>query len=217
MKKLFLLVVLALGLYAPVAKAQSPSSCGVNYNPTIGINCANIRQATYTAPILKLIPVTTAATDFFCITASPSKNIHINRIELSGTGTAASQVVYLLHNTVKDTGTTAVPATFGPVPSPLYIPDPAATAITVAYNSTSGNPTGGVSNVVTNIRSGLLGVVAATVGSPTPALVWEFGTNASYNRRLDLIAGGTDQYCLNFAGATVTAAVLEGYIEWTEN
>ena len=210
MKSLLLSTALALGLAAP-ALAQ------VNTVPQVGLNTGNLRQNTYSAAIKSLVPEATAATDFFCITASPTKKVHVNRIEVSGTGTAATQVVLLLHNTVKDTGTAAVAGTYGPVPNPLNPNDPAATAITVAYNSTGGNPTGGVSNVATLIRSGELGVVAATVGTPTAPLVWTFGTpSEAYNQHLDLAAGGTDQYCLNFNGATVTASVLQGYIEWTE-
>ena len=210
MKSLFLSTALVLGLCAP-ALAQ------VNFVPQIGVSSATLRAPTYSAAIKNLVPEPTAATDFFCITASASKKIHVNRIELSGTGTAASQVVFLLHNTVKDTGTTAVVGTFGPVPNPLSTVNAAATATTVAYNTTSGNPTGGVSNVATLIRSGVLGVVASTLGTPTTPLVWDFGSKDEfYNQRLVLQSGGTDQYCLNFAGATVTASVLQGYIEWTE-
>lgn len=217
MKRLLPLVALGLGLYAPAAHAQTPIGCGINYNPVVGVNCGNVRGNTYSAAIKSLVPEATAATDFFCITASPTRKIHVSRIELSGTGTAATQVINLFHNSVKDTGTTAVVATYGPVPEPLSTGNPTATAITVAYNSTSGNPTGGVSNTATLIRSGEFAVVAATVGIPAPALVWSFGTTTEgYDQRLDLAAGGTDQYCLNFNGATVTASVLQGYIQWTE-
>lgn len=204
---------LALGHSAP-ALAQA---CGVNYVPQVGINCANIRQPTYSAAIKSLVPQTTAATDFFCINGSATKNVNINRIEISGTGTAATQVVYLNHNLGLDTGTRAVAATYGPIPYPLSSTSAAASAATIAYNSTGGNPT--IGGTATLIRSGELGVVAATVGIPAPALVWTFGGPSDpFNQRLRIPSGGTtEQYCLNFAGATVTAAVLQGYIEWTED
>jgi hypothetical protein len=208
-KKLLLSAALVLGLLAP-AFAQ------VNFVPQVGVNSANLRQNTYSAAIKNLVPEATAGTDFFCISGSATKKIHINRIEISGTGTAATQVVYLNHNLGLDTGTVAVPATYGPVPNPLNSGDPAATATTVAYNSTSGNPT--IGGTVTLIRSGQLGVVAATLGTPTSPLVWTFGSPSEfYNQRLDIPAGATtEQYCLNFVGASVTASVLQGYIEWTE-
>lgn len=209
MKKLILSAALVLGLCAP-ALAQ------VNVVPQVGVNTANLRAKTYSAAILSLVPEATAATDFFCINGSATKGISINRIELSGTGTAAAQVVHLNHNLGLDTGTVAVPGTYGPVPEPLSSKNPAVSATTVAYNSTGGNPT--IGGTVTTIRTGILGVVAATVGSPTPPLVWNFGTpDDSYNQHLDIPSGATtEQYCLNFNGATVTAAVLQGYIEWTE-
>ena len=210
MKTLLLSTALVLGLAAP-ALAQ------VNVVPQIGVNTANLRANTYSAAIKSLVPEATAGTDFFCISGSSSKTIAINRIEISGTGTAATQVINLNHNLGLDTGTTAVVGTYGPVPNKLSSNNPAATATTVAYNSTSGNPT--IGGTVTLIRSGELGVVASTVGIPAPPLVWTFGSPSEfYNQRLVIPAGATtEQYCLNFNGATVTAAVLQGYIEWTEN
>lgn len=209
----FLATLLALGHTAP-ASAQA---CGVNFVPQVGINCANVRVSTYSAAIKNLVPETTTATDFFCIDGSATKRVSVNRIELSGTGTAATQVVFLNHNLGLDTGTRAVAATYGPIPYPINSTNPAASAATIAYNSTGGNPT--IGGTATLIRSGELGVVAATVGIPAPALVWTFGGPSDpYNQRLDIPVGATtEQYCLNFAGATVTASLLQGYIEWTEN
>ena len=210
MKRLFL-AALALVASATLALAQ------VNFVPQVGVNSANLRQNTYSAAIIKLVPEATAGTDFFCINGSATKNVNVNRIEISGTGTAATQVVYLNHNLGLDTGTAAVVGTYGPVPNPLNSSNPAASATTVAYNSTSGNPT--IGGTVTLIRTGTLGVVASTVGLNTPPLVWTFGTpGEAYNQRLRIPAGATtEQYCLNFAGATVTSSVLEGYIEWSED
>lgn len=211
----FLATLLALGLGSVPASAQV--QCGVNFTPGVGINCANIRAATYSAAIYNLIPEATAGTDFFCIDGSATRNIKVNRIALAGTGTAATQVIFLNHNLGLDTGTRAVAATYGPIANKLNSASPVPTAAVIAYNSTGGNPT--IGGTVTLIRSGVFGVVASTVGTPTPSLVWEFGTpNDSYNQQLTIPAGGTtEQYCLNFAGATVTASVLQGYIEWTED
>ena len=205
-----LIFVLALALCPLGALAQ------VNVVPQVGLNTANLRQNTYTAAIIKLVPEATAGTDFFCINGSATKAVHIHHWEVSGTGTAATQVVYLNHNLGLDTGTKAVAATYGPIPEPVSSSEPAATAATVAWNSTGGNPT--IGGTVITLRTGQLGIVAATVGISAPALEWDFGTTqGAYDQDLVIPAGATtEQYCLNWAGATVTASVLEGFIEWTE-
>ena len=135
MKKLLLSSVLALGLYAP-AFTITPAhavGCGVNFTPTIGVNCANVRVATYSAAILKLVPAATP-TDFFCISGSATKTIHVRRIELGAVGTGLNQPIYLNHNLGLDTGTAAVAATYGPIAYPMNSANPAATATVVAYN-----------------------------------------------------------------------------------
>ena len=209
MKNLLLSTALLLGLATP-ALAQ------VNVVPQVGVNSANIRAQTYTAAIKSLVPEATAGTDFFCIQGSASKTVSVNRWEIWGTGTAATQVVNLNHHLGLDTGTKAVAATYGPVPYPLVSTDAAATATLTAWNSTGGNPT--IGGTVTTLRTGELGVVATTVGTPVPPLVWNFGTaDEAYNQHLTIPSGGTtEEFCLNFNGATVTASVLQGYIEWTE-
>ncbi len=208
----FLLSLLGYALLTSAALAQ-----GVNVVPQVGVNQANIRAYTYTAAILKLVPEGTAASDFFCIDGSSSRKVHINRIELSGTGTIATVPVYLNHNLGLDTGTHAVAATYGPVPQPLNQLNPAATAATIAYNATGGNPT--IGGTVTTLRTGILFIYPATAATVASAdrLQWTFGTpSEDYNQRLDLAAGATtEQYCLNL-GATNVTGVLEGYIEWTE-
>ena len=193
----------------------SAAMAQVNVVPQVGVNTANLRLNTYSAAIIALVPAA-STTDFFCIDGSASKKIHINRWEVSGTGTLGSFPVYLNHNLGLSTGTKAVAATYGPVPVALNSTEPAATATLVAYNTTGGVAT--VGGVVTNIRTGVLLIGAsATYTSPIDRLVWDFGTRDEfYNMRLDIPAGATtEQYCLNLVAASPTA-VLEGYIEWTE-
>ena len=203
------LLILALALCPLGALAQ------VNVVPQVGLNTANLRQNTYTAAIKGIIPAA-SATDFFCINGSATKKVRINRIELSGSGTAIAMPVYLNHNTALDTGTRAVAATYGPIPYPLNAAEPAATATVIAYNTTGGNPT--IGGTATLLRSGNLAVQATTVGSPVDRLVWVFGSSSEqYNARLgiEVLATPVEQYCLNLA-ATSPTAVLEGYIEWIE-
>lgn len=207
MKRLLLALGLALGI--------GGASAQVNFVPQVGVNSANLRQNTYSAAIKALVPAA-ATTDFFCINGSATKRVLINRIELSGSGTAIAVPVYLNHNSALDTGTKAVAATYGPVPNPINVKEPAATATATAYNTTGGNPT--IGGTVTLIRSGVLAVQATTVGSPADRLVWNFGTaNEAYNMHLGIepLATPVEQYCLNLVGTSPTA-VLEGYIEWTE-
>lgn len=207
MKKLLLSAAMVLGLAAP-AFAQ------VNVVPQIGLNTSNLRQKTYSASILKLVPAS-SATDVFCISGSSSKSIVIDEIALYATGTGISVPVSLNHNLGLDTGTAAVAATYGPVANPLNSNNPAATAVVVAYNSTGGNPT--IGGTVINIRQGVLIVSLATTPVVSQPIDWHFGsTQELYNQRLDIPSGATtEQYCLNL-NATSPGGTLNGYIEWTE-
>ena len=204
-----LIFVLALALCPLGALAQ------VNFVPQIGVNSANLRQNTYTAAILKLVPEGTTATDFFCISAGTTKSIHINQIRLSGTGTLTTTPIYLNHNSTLDTGTAAVAATYGPVAYPLASTEPPATAVVVAYNATGGNPT--IGGTATTLRTGNLtvGAIGTTTGAQD-RLFWDFGSSQeAYNAHLFIPKNTTEQICLNLASTSITA-VLEGYIEWTE-
>jgi hypothetical protein len=204
-----LLASALLGVLAIPALAQ-----GVNTVPQIGVNTANLRANTYSAAILKLVPAATP-TDFFCISGSATKNIHVRRIEIAATGTGLTQPIYLNHNLGLDTGTTAVAATYGPIANPLRSKNPAATATVVAYNTTGGNPT--IGGTVTTIRSSNIISSLATTPVTAQALSWQFGTSIDdYEQGLDIPLGATtEQYCLNYVGGTAPSTV-NGYIEWTE-
>ncbi len=204
-----LIFVLALALCPLGALAQ------VNVVPQVGVNTANLRQHTYTAAIKKLVPEGTTATDFFCISAGTTLGVHINQIQLSGTGTLTTTPIYLNHNSTLDTGTAAVAATYGPVAYPLTSANPTATAVVVAYNSTGGNPT--IGGTATTFRTGNLtvGAIGTTTGAQD-RLSWDFGSSQeAYNSHLYIPPNTTEQICLNLASTSITA-VLEGYIEWTE-
>ncbi len=207
MKNPLLLTALLLGLATP-ALAQ------VNVVPQIGLRVANIRQNTYSAAILKLVPAATP-TDFFCIDGSSTKTNSINLIEIAATGTGLTQPIYLNHNLGLDTGTIAVAATYGPIANPLKSSNPAATATVVAYNTTGGNPT--IGGTVTTVRSSVIISSLATTPVVNGRLVWTFGTNSEeYNQELTIPAGATtEQFCLNYVGGTAPSTV-NGYIEWTE-
>ena len=210
-KKLLLagVAVLALG---GVAASQ------VNVVPQVGVNTANLRQSTYSAAILGLVPVA-SATDFFCISGSSSKKVHVRRIALSGqAGTLVTTPIVLLHRTSLDTGTAAT-STYLKASAPLLSTNASATATVVAYNSTGGNPTI-VDSSPTYIRvSSLTLPVSGTSAMGSDRLIWEFGTSVdAYSQGLDIPSGGTaEQYCLNLNGVSVSSGVLGGSIEWTED
>lgn len=207
MKKLLLSTAIVLGLCAP-AFAQ------VNVVPQVGVNSANIRAQTYSASILKLVPAS-SSTDVFCIDGSATKAVTINEFVLYSTGTGISVPVSLNHNLGLDTGTIAVAATYGPVPNPLSSLNAAATATTVAYNSTGGVPT--IGGTVTNIRQGVMYTQLATTPVASQYIDWKFGTaQDAYNQHLSIPSGATtEQYCLNL-NATSPGGTLNGYVEWTE-
>lgn len=207
MKKLLLSTAALIGLSVP-AMAQ------VNVVPQVGVNSATIRQQTYSAAILKLVPAS-SSTDVFCISGSASKAIHIQRWELYATGTGISVPVSLNHNLGVDTGTAAVAATYGPVANPFLSTNATATATVVAYNSTGGVPT--IGGTVTTLLQGVLLVSLATTPVVSQPIIWSFGTSVGgYNQSLDIPSGGTtEQYCLNL-NATSPGGTLNGYIEWTE-
>jgi hypothetical protein len=208
MKRLFLLIgLLLLGASAPAHAQNTP--CGVNFNPVIGVNCANIRQNTYVGQILGLVPVT-GATDVWCIDASATKSISIRRLELSGVATAATQVpvTFIRRNTV-DTGTAGTPNI-----TANNTGNPTSTATLVSYTA---NPTITDTTSHQTIRAGylLLGTAAVPTGFP---IAWNFGTAVDgYNQGADLTKGTTQQFCINL-GATALGGgqLLEGYVEWTE-
>jgi hypothetical protein len=207
-----------LGSIITPASAQTPANCGVNFVPVVGVNCANLRQATYAAVMLKMVPAA-SATDFLCISGSATKSIHIRRIGLSGTaGTLITTTITLLHRVSLNTGTVAT-ATYIKAATGLRSTNPAATAVVVGYNSTGGNPTI-VDTSPTYIRNSDITLnLSGTTAAAADRLIWEFGTSVdAYSQGLDIPSGGTaEQYCLNLNAVSVSSGVLDGSIEWTED
>lgn len=212
MKRLFILLALGLGLFAaPAAQAQS-TGCGVNYVPQVGINCANVRVNTYVGQIIDAVPAA-AATDFYCVDASASKTVTIRRVRLSGTATSAANVPLTLirRNTLDSGGTTGTLYTTSNNPA-----NPTATATTVYYTA---NPTINDSTSHQTIRATelTLGSATLTAGELPAVLDWELGTPVdAYDQGAVLTKGSTQQFCLNWGGATTAGNAVYGYVEWTE-
>lgn len=211
--RLFLLIALGLGLYAPAAHAQTPANCGVNYNPVVGVNCANVRRDTYVGQMLGLIPAA-GATDFYCIDASASRTITIRRVTLSGTATAIqTPVVSMIRRNTLDTGGTAGTT---PFITAFNSANPTSTATVIYYTA---NPTITDSTSHQTIRASVLTLTPTTAaaGDINTPLTWEFGTSVdAYNQGAVLAKGSTQQFCLNWGAATTAGNSVNGTVEWTE-
>lgn len=191
----------------------SAQSCGVNYVPTVGNNCSNVRQPTYSAVSRGLVPPA-SATDIFCISGSTTKNIVIDRVEISGTaGTLTSAPFTLLRRVSLDTGGTAATGAALPVASPHNTGNAAGTAVLTAYTAV---PTI-VDTSPLYFRSGWLTLPTVAAGTVINSLVWQFGTSVeSYDQRLDISKSTAQQVCVNLNTTTVSTGALDITIEWTE-
>ena len=218
MKRLLALFAAGFLFGSLPAHAQTPANCGVNFVPIVGVNCANVRAASYTNIILSLVPAA-SATDFFCISGSSTKAVHVRRIDITGTaGTLVSTPITLVHRVSLDTGTAAT-STYLKAPAMFASTNPTPTAVVVAYNSTGGNPSI-TDTSPTYIRSTALtlGVSGTSVGA-VDHLNWTFGTpEDAYFQGLDIPKGATaEQYCLNLNAVSVATGVIQGQIEWNED
>ena len=214
MRKILLFALLALGLGASVpVQAQSPLGCGVNYNPVIGINCANIRQQTYSAVARGLAPAA-SATDIFCISGSTTKNIVIDRVAISGTaGTLVTAPFTLLRRVSLDTGGTPATGAALPVAAPHSTNNAAATAVLVSYTA---NPTI-VDTSPLYFRSNWATLPTTAAGTGVTPTVWQFGSSTElFDQRLDIIKGTAQQVCVNLNAVSVSSGLLDIAIQWTE-
>jgi hypothetical protein len=218
-KKLLLAAVLALGWFAaPIApaQAQTPANCGVNFVPVVGVQCANVRQITYSQAIPAIVPAA-SATDFACLQGSSTKNVHITRIEVSGTATTLiTTAINLIRRNTLDTGTVS---TVPLAATGMTFTNPAASATLVAYDSTSGNPTLTDTTSHQGIRyAKMTFALSGTSAMPADRLVWSFGTNVeAYDQHVNILKGSTQEICLNLGAVSVTAGSVVASFEWTED
>ncbi len=213
MRKHIHALALVLGLGASV-----PALAQVNTVPQVGVNSANIRTQTFTASLLALVPAA-SATDFFCISGSSTKNVHVRAWDVSGTaGTLVTTPIVLVRRTSLNTGTAAT-STYMKAAARMVSTNGAPTATVVAYNTTGGNPTIVDSSPV-YLRTGALTLnLSGTTAAPSDHLNWRFGTAIdAYNQSADIPSGSTaQQLCLNLNAVSVSSGVLYGNIEWTED
>lgn len=208
MRKLLLSLALVGTLAAP-AVAQ-----GVNTVPQVGMISAILKQNTYSAVSIGLVPAA-SATDVFCISGSSTKAISIKRIAVSGTaGTLVTLPVTLLRRTTLDTGGTAATTTALPVAASNQTSQPAATATLTAYTA---NPTiNDASPTYFGTRTVSLNTTAALANGPP--IIWTFGEQVStFSHAPNLLAGSTtQQYCINLNAISVTTGVMNIEITWIE-
>lgn len=207
MKKLLLGLGLWLGL-ASAALAQ------VNVVPQIGVTSGIIKQTTYSAVSIGLVPAS-AATDIFCISGSLSKAVSIKRVEISGVaGTGITAPFTILRRATLDTGGTPATSTALPVATPNETSDPVATAALTAYTA---NPT--INDAFpTYLRSAYITLPTTSSGSGGQ-FFWAFGEEIGwFTKALNIPRGSiAQQYCLNLNATSISSGLLHIITTWVEN
>lgn len=200
----------ALGLLALGTSALAQ----VNVVPQVGVESGIVKQPTYSAASIGLVPAA-SATDIFCISGSTTKNISIKRISISGTaGTLVTAPFTLLRRATLNTGGTAAVTTALPVASANLSSDATATAVLTAYTA---NPTI-VDASPLYFRSATLSLNTTAALVAAPRLVWEFGEAVStFSRGLDILKNTAQQVCINLNAVSITTGLLNIDITWVEN
>ena len=204
MKKFVFFILALVGLIAP-------SFAQVNVVPQVGTISGIIKNPTYTASSVGLVPAA-SATDIFCISPGATRNITIRRVILSGTaGTAITTPVLVYRRVSLDTGGTAATSLAAPVAVPLFPADQASTATLVAYTA---NPTVVDSSPSLMKAPAVSFGVTTTVGRPFELL---FGSAVDmFEHGLVLQKNTTQQVCLNLNGVSISSGVLAISMEWQE-
>lgn len=205
MKKL-LLAIGAWVLAGTLALAQ-----GVNNVPQVGTISSILKQPSYTASSVGLVPAG-SATDIYCISPGATKNVAIRQIKISGTAGTAITTPFLIYRRVSlDTGGTPATSLALPVAKPLNPGDPASTATLTAYTA---NPT------VVDSSPSLMDVIQPTLAVTTTA---SSGAQSGYAEQVSwfihslvLQKNTTQQVCVNLNGVSVSSGVLNITMIWGE-
>lgn len=208
MRRLLLATAASLA-FAGAASAQ------VNVVPQIGVETAILKQATYSAVSIGLVPAS-AATDIFCIGASATKDVSVKQIEISGVaGTLTTVPFTLLRRATLDTGGTAALTTAAPnlTVGANISTDVATTAVLIAYTA---NPT--ITDASpTYYRTAYNNLPTVAAGTGITTIQWQAGEFiGTFSKALNLLKGSTQQYCINLNGATVSSGLLDIDITWIE-
>src|SRR5574337_791087 len=202
LKHLLLAGVAILGL-GGIAASQ------VNVVPQVGVISGVIGERTYVASSVALVSPA-SATDIFCINGSTSRNIHIRRITIGGSGTAISTPILINYNHSLDTGGTAATGSAAPVAVPLSPTDPASTsAAQIAYTAV---PT--INDSTPSLLAvGTLSLAAASAaGSGTTTFYFGPGPGSgiTLDKSIDIPKASTvvAQVCLNLNTTSITSPKL---------
>lgn len=189
-----------------------PLLAQVNVVPQVGQINSIIRNPTYTATSVGLVPVS-SATDIFCIAPGTSRNISIRRVTISGTaGTAITTPFLLYKRATRGTSGTSPSGLDLPVAVPLNPSDQASTAVVTSYTA---NPTVAASPILMGSMLVDLPVTTAAGGVTESVRTW--GTSVDmFSRGLDLLKNTTTQICVNVNGVTVASGILTINMEWQE-
>lgn len=205
LKKSLLSVVAGLA-FATSAHAQ------VNTVPVTGLNLGNLRQQTFSAVSIGLVPAA-SATDIWCIAASSAKTVSISQITVSGVATTAvtTPVVILRRNTAVDSGGTAATGIALPVAAANQLGQ-TSSAVLSAYTA---NPT--INDASPSyLRAGVIGI-PTSAAAIAQVLTYSFGTGVEeYDQQAVLVKGSTQQLCVNLNAVSITAGSLAISAEWVE-
>lgn len=200
MKRIATLLVLALGLFASVAFAQTAT---VN-------SLANVtnRAGTYYAAVTGLVLVA-SPTDSVIITGSATKTIFVKSVKLSCTATTAAQVpVHLYKRTTANTVVSATALTAVKSDSA----DDAATAAVYTYVSgTAANPTTGTGVIMDTEILSILAPGTAAGGKSLFSREWGTGMD-----RYLTLRGTAQSLAINFGGVTLAGSLCNVAIAWME-
>lgn len=203
--KCTLLLLVLLGIISP-AVAQ------VNTVPQIGVETAILKQRTYSAASIGLVPPA-SSTDIFCISGSTTASISIKQIRITGVaGTAVSMPFTLLHRVTLDTGGTAATTTALPVATPNNPSDSAASAVLIAYTAV---PTINDTSP-TYLRSQYVNLPLTSTAAVVPAIMVGGEMIGEFSKAFDIPKSVVGQYCINMNTTSVSSGVLNIDITWTE-
>lgn len=202
-----LLGAVALAATGSLAVAQ------VNTVPQVGLITSILKQSTYSATSVGLVPAA-SATDIFCISAGTSKSVSIKKISIGGTaGTAITTPFLIYQRSALGTSGTAATGLALPVATPLSIGDVASTATLTAYTA---NPTVAASPILMDAATVDLPVTTAAGGNITQTLVYGESVGM-FAHALVIPKNTTKQICVNLNGVSVSSGVLNINMVWTES
>lgn len=204
---------LLLGSVAGLLLATSAIAQSVNTVPQVGMITSILRNPSYTASAVALVPAA-SATDIFCISGGTSKNISIRRITIGGTAGTAITTPFLVYRRVSlDTGGTAATGLALPVAVPNISTDSASTAVLTAYTA---NPT--VVDASPSLMDDILIDLPVTTAAGGVTLVQRiYGTGVDFfTKGLDIAKNTSQQICINPNGVSISSGVLQITMEWQE-